>query len=180
MSEAHQRTEVFLKPGEWYFGGKEALIKTLLGSCVSITFWHPRLKVGGMCHYLLSQRKNAESTETFSGRYADEALLLLVREILRTGRSVREFHVKLIGGASVLSSLEREMNVADVPGENIAMARRLSKQLNLNVQAEDFGGSGARLVLFDVECGDVWVRQSNERDLPKVHHAHYHKKRTTT
>jgi len=167
MSESHQRTEVFLKPGEWHFGGEESLIKTLLGSCVSITLWHPRLKIGGMCHYLLAQRKNGERSDTLSGRYADEAMLLLVREALRSGRPLREFHTKLIGGASVLSSIEREMHVTDVPGENIVMARLLAAQLGLSVQAEDFGGSGARLVLFDVACGDVWVRQSTERDLPR-------------
>lgn len=179
MSESHQRTEVFLKPGEWYFGGAEALIKTLLGSCVSITLWHPRLKLGGMCHYLLSQRKNGEISDTFSGRYADEAMLLLVREALRSGRPLREFQVKLIGGASVLSGTERDGQVTDVPGENIVMARLLATQLGLNVQAEDFGGSGARLVLFDVACGDVWVRQSNERDVPAGSRVS-HRKRAST
>lgn len=167
MSESHPRIEVFLKPGEWHFGGAESLIKTLLGSCVSITLWHPRLKIGGMCHYLLARRMSGDHSATFNGRYADEAVLLLVREALRSGRPLREFHAKLIGGASVLSSVERELHVTDVPGENIAMARLLAAQLGLSVQAEDFGGGGARLVLFDVACGDVWVRQSTERDLPR-------------
>lgn len=177
MSESHTRTEIFLKPGEWFFGTHEALIKTLLGSCVSITLWHPRLRLGGMCHYLLSHRKNGEVSDTLSGRYADEAVLLMVREALRCGRPLREFQVKLIGGASVLSSMERELQVTDVPTENIAMARNLARQLGLNVQAEDFGGNRARLVLFDVECGDVWVRQSTERDIPVLPVTH--KKRAT-
>ena len=111
---------------------------------------------------------SGDHSATFNGRYADEAMLLLVREALRSGRPLREFHAKLIGGASVLSSVERELHVTDVPGrKHYVMARLLAAQLGLSVQAEDFGGGGARLVLFDVACGDVWVRQSTERDLPR-------------
>ena len=102
-----------------------------------------------------------------------------MREALRSERPLREFQAKLIGGASVLSGTERDAQVTDVPGDNIAMARRLAAQLGLNVQAEDFGGSGARLVLFDVACGDVWVRQSTERDMPAGGRVS-HKKRTST
>lgn len=166
MIESHARTEIFLRPGELYVGNQEVLIKTLLGSCVSITLWHPKLKIGGMCHYLLAQRKSAaDSQGMLSGRYADEAVLLMLHGLLRSGCHVRELQAKLIGGATVLSSIEREMQVSDVPMDNIAAARRLAKQLGLNVLAEDFGGSGARLVLFDVDSGDVWVRQSNEKEL---------------
>lgn len=164
MSEQHDRLEVFLKPGEWYVGGPESLIKTLLGSCVSITLWHPRLRLGGMCHYLLSRRVNADRGEALSGRYADEAVLLLLRDILKAGRPLKEFHAKLVGGASVISTLEQDIQSLDVPSENIAVARQLAKQLGLNVQAEDVGGNQARMVLFDVESGDVWVRLSNEKD----------------
>jgi chemotaxis protein CheD len=31
-------------------------IRTVLGSCVSITLWHPVKRVGGMCHFLLPTR----------------------------------------------------------------------------------------------------------------------------
>src|SRR5439155_18563598 len=42
--------EIFLQPGEWYFGDADTRIRTLLGSCVAITMWHPRRCLGGMCH----------------------------------------------------------------------------------------------------------------------------------
>jgi chemotaxis protein CheD len=54
--------ELFLHPGEYAFGDAQTRIRTLLGSCVAITFWHPVLKTGAMCHYLLPARptlKNA-------------------------------------------------------------------------------------------------------------------------
>ena len=166
MSSQHRRTEVFLHPGEWHFGGSESLIRTLLGSCVSIVLWHPRHRVGGMCHYLLAQRKKPHNS-ALSGRYADEAVLLLVHEILRTGLPVKEFQAKLIGGAETLSTNAPALSTHDVAGRNIEAARSLARQMGFTVLAEDLGGRSARLVLFDVENGDVWVRQSQE-PVPEV------------
>jgi chemotaxis protein CheD len=158
------RIEVFLHPGEWHFGHRDTLIRTLLGSCVSITLWHPQEKVGGMCHYLLAQRKE-HPHGSFSGRYADEALLLLLHELLATGLPLKEFRVKLIGGASVLPSFEKKLPMHDVPARNIDAARTLARQLGLNISAEDLGGNSARIVLFDIDTGDVWVRQSQETEI---------------
>lgn len=164
MNDARHGFEVFLRPGEWYVGDEEVRIRTLLGSCVSVAMWHPKMRIGGMCHYMLAQRKSHELPGVLSGRYADEAVLLLLQSLLRYGCAIREFQVKLVGGASVLSSLEREMQLMDVPAENVAAARRLARQLGLNVLAEDLGGNSARLVVFDLASGDVWVRQNSERD----------------
>lgn len=54
-------SEVVLKPGDFYFGGGATRISTLLGSCVSMTLWHPRRKIGGMCHYMLPAAEAFES-----------------------------------------------------------------------------------------------------------------------
>ena len=39
VAEAGQK--LFLMPGQWYFGGKASELRTLLGSCVAVTLWHP-------------------------------------------------------------------------------------------------------------------------------------------
>jgi chemotaxis protein CheD len=157
------RTEVYLRPGEWHFGGREFLIRTLLGSCVSITLWHPKYKLGGMCHFMLARRGKPHGN-ALSGRYADEAMLLLVQQVLQTGLALREFHVKLIGGAAVLADNEQELSTLDVASDNVEQARRLVRQLGLNLKAEDLGGARPRLVLLDLDRGDVWVRQAPEPD----------------
>ena len=54
MAEA--RTVQTLLPGQWAFVRAGAL-KTLLGSCVSILVWHRERGFGGMCHYLLPERR---------------------------------------------------------------------------------------------------------------------------
>ena len=83
-----QDNEIFLHPGDWYFGDKHHKVRTLLGSCVSITLWHPKAKLGGMCHYLLARRTDRRSA-ALSGRYGDEAMLLMLHEVLASGRCCR-------------------------------------------------------------------------------------------
>ncbi|MBL8511280.1 MAG: chemotaxis protein CheD, partial [Betaproteobacteria bacterium] len=56
MSDTSFVMDIFLQPGEFYFGDADTRIRTLLGSCVSITMWHPTRRIGGMCHYMLPTR----------------------------------------------------------------------------------------------------------------------------
>jgi len=161
MTNTSQRQEVFLHPGEWKFADQRFVISTLLGSCVSIVLWHPQLQLGGMCHYLLP-RRGERGSNTLSARYGDEAMLLLLREVLATGRPLREFQVKLIGGAAILATMDADVFGNDIAMRNVDMARQLARQLGLDVQAEDMGGNSPRMVVFDVQSGDVWVRLSPE------------------
>jgi len=38
--------DIFLQPGELYFGDRHTRIRTVLGSCVSVVFWHPEKLLG--------------------------------------------------------------------------------------------------------------------------------------
>ncbi|NWK77041.1 chemotaxis protein CheD [Aquitalea sp. LB_tupeE] len=157
--------EIFLHPGEWAFAAGHVRISTLLGSCVAIVLWHPQLQLGGMCHYLLA-RRNGQS-DTLSGRYGDEAMLLLLRAVLDCGRPLREFHCHLLGGASVLAYPDGD-HQHDVSGHNIEQARQMARQLDLQVQTENLGGSCPRMVVLDVQTGEVRVRLSQESELPAL------------
>jgi chemotaxis protein CheD len=93
---------VFLHPGEFYFGGGPTRIATLLGSCVSITVWHPRLLVGGMCHYMLPNRQRPPQA-ALCGRYGDEAMEWLLARIRDTGAPAAQFQA--------MSILRRPMSI---------------------------------------------------------------------
>ncbi|MGA2142856.1 MAG: chemotaxis protein CheD, partial [Brevinematales bacterium] len=45
--------EYFLKPGELLFSKVPAIVKTILGSCVSVCIFDNKQKFAGICHYLL-------------------------------------------------------------------------------------------------------------------------------
>ena len=94
MHKPAHAIEIFLQPGEVYFGERDTRIRTLLGSCVAITVWHPGLLVGGMCHYMLPKHPG-KKRDTLDGRYADEAMELMLRDIRNAGTCPNEYQVKL-------------------------------------------------------------------------------------
>ncbi|MFZ2269262.1 MAG: chemotaxis protein CheD [Azonexus sp.] len=151
MAEIH---EVFLNPGEFHFGRKYTRISTLLGSCVSITLWHPRKHIGGMCHYMLTERKRP-SNALLDGRFADEAFALFLQQVEAAGTRPGEYQAKLFGGANMLGELSGGQ--IDIGPRNVAYGRALLATNNITVVAEHVGGSGRRKLHFDVGSGDVWL-----------------------
>lgn len=153
--------EIFLQPGDLYFGDCDTRIRTVLGSCVSLTFWHPELLVGGMCHYMLPSRSHERreaSASGLDGRYADEAIEMLEKEIYAVGVPHREYQVKLFGGGNMFP--ERSNPVSNVGIKNVETARKLVSRHGFNCVAEHLGGDGHRNVIFDVWSGHVWVKHA--------------------
>lgn len=148
--------EIFLQPGEVFFGERDTRIRTLLGSCVAITMWHPGLLVGGMCHYMLPKHP-AGKRATPDGRYADEAMELMLREIRKAGTWPEEYQVKLFGGGHMFSR-QQKANEDHVGAKNVEMARTLMSQHGFSSCAEHLGGTGHRNIFFDIWSGHVWVR----------------------
>ncbi len=149
--------EVFLHPGDFHFGNAETRIVTLLGSCVSITVWHPRLKVGGMCHYMLPSRGVIPEGASYDGTYGDEAMALLMKSIWRIGAEPMEFEAKLFGGANMFPML-CQRDEANVGERNLEMAQVLLQRYEFTLKARHIGGDGHRKLMFDVWSGDVWMR----------------------
>lgn len=152
--------EIFLHPGDFYFGDKSTRIRTLLGSCVSIAIWHPGLQIGGMCHYLLPSRAGKRS-DTLDGRYAEDAMALFMQEIRQSGTSPAEYEVKLFGGGNMFPKNRHGGGCKDVPCKNVLVGRELVERYGFKIKAEDLGGVGHRRIIFDIWSGDVWVRQNS-------------------
>lgn len=164
--------EIFLQPGEFYFGDRDTRIRTILGSCVSITIWHPSLLIGGMCHYILPTRCRGISDD-LDGRYADEAMELFMREIRASRTHPSEYQVKLFGAGYMFPTAKKEpdncsgksCNPMKSPCRNVSCrneqsAQLLVKQYGFSIQAKSLGGAGSRQVFFDIWNGHVWSRQN--------------------
>ncbi|MFI5958405.1 chemotaxis protein CheD [Cryptosporangium sp. NPDC051539] len=149
--------DVILNPGDFYFGAAGTRIRTLLGSCVSISMWHSRLHVGGMCHYMIPGRRG--SGHQLSGRYADEAVQMFLREIDRHGTRPYEYEVKMFGGGHQFPGGNRS-RVMDIPSQNIETGLALLEHHGFELIATHLGGTGARHILFDLADGGVWLKHT--------------------
>lgn len=160
MATPDQLIEIFLQPGDFYFGDRTTRIRTLLGSCVAITVWHPQLLIGGMCHYMLPSRETTPPGE-FDGRYADEAMKLFLAEMKQNRTHPTAYVVKLFGGGNMFPSSSK--TTKDLVGDrNIEAGRALIQTHGMIGKAEDLGGIGHRNVIFDVWSGDVWVKRPQQ------------------
>lgn len=152
--------EIFLNPGEHYFGDRHTRVRTLLGSCVAITLWHPSHLIGGMCHYLLPSRAR-DQAQGFDGRYADEALFLLIEELTRAGTCLQDYEVKMFGGGNMFprALAHPARGSRDHVGRKNALAgRELVRRHGMQAKGEDLEGAGHRNIIFDLWSGDVWVK----------------------
>ncbi len=152
------RHDIYLKPGEVYFGQGIGNVRTLLGSCVSITLWHRKSRLGGMCHFVLASRGEGQG----DGRYGDEAMELLATAIRKAGTHLQDYEAGIFGGGNMFPSAG---NAGFRVGEqNIAMARALARRYRLNVMHEDVGACCYRHITLQLTSGSMQVRSTDVRN----------------
>ncbi|WP_239061782.1 chemotaxis protein CheD [Ideonella livida] len=147
-------------PGQWYFGHQPSQIRTLLGSCVAVTLWHPGRRVGGMCHFLLPQRHNAPApgcVNEYDGRYGNEAVAMLVHELEKLKLRPGEFIAHLYGGADTMPDQAGvKLNVGE---RNIEMGWQLIDRHGFQLDGVDVGDHIPRTVTLAMDTGQVEVRR---------------------
>ncbi len=155
---AHEQIDVFLQPGDLFVGDAGYRIRTMLGSCVSITLWHPIARIGGMSHFLLPSRGGHAPGGELDGRYGDEALQLILRELRRCHVPHAQCQAKIFGGGNMFPGYKAAaaMSVGQRNGE---AARELLRMRGIPVVSESLFGDGHRQVIFDIATGDVWLQQ---------------------
>ncbi len=157
MPDRGRLADIYLQPGELYFGDRRVRLRTLLGSCVSLVFWHAGRRIGGMNHFMLPSRTRPAGA-ALDGRYGDEAVALLLQAIQASGTRVQDYRVHLVGGGDMFPRLGRQPD-GSVGERNVEAARRLLAEHGLQCHGEHVGGSGHRNLIFDICSGQVAVRQ---------------------
>ena len=154
--------DIFLQPGDFYFGDSKTRIRTLLGSCVAITIWHPRLHIGGMCHYMLPRRPAYKSATDLDGHYAEDVMKMFMHELKRSKTKPSEYTAKLFGGGHMFEKTNKATSHKSISNQNIDFGRTVMTQYGFKVHAECMGGAGHRNIIFDLWSGDVWVKRPME------------------
>lgn len=157
VTARRQVIDIFLQPGEVFFGDADTCIRTVLGSCVAVTLWHPRRRIGGMCHFMLPERGQPPAGATLDGRYGAEALELLLREVRRHHSRPADYQVKVFGGGNMFPATTNHTHVGR---RNHEFALERLTVLGLPVSKQHLAGSGHRQVIFEVWSGDVWLRHA--------------------
>jgi len=147
--------EIYLQPEEFYWGEKDTRLKTILGSCVAVCMWHPRLHIGGMSHSLLPSRTAKMAAANLSPRYVDEAIVMFCREIKKAETRPAEYIVKIFGGANML----KDASQFEIGIRNLKTCETDLAAAGFRIASQHTGGSGPRNIVLDLWSGDTWLKK---------------------
>ncbi len=154
ITDEQRTVEVFLQPGEFFWGDRFSRIWTILGSCVAVCVWNEGRQVGGMNHILLPGiSPDGAKIQGAPAKYAVDAIDVFLKEMRREKLAPHTFVAKVFGGSSLMESVRHSVGV-----KNAESVRSLLAAAGIPVVAEDLGGSGHRKVIFNLDDGSAWVR----------------------
>lgn len=127
-----------------------------LGSCIGISLYDPQAKVGGLLHIMLPDSTQARPTDN-PAKFADTGLPLMLKDVLALGASRAKLVAKIAGGAQMFA-FANATDIMRVGVRNAEAAKRILRELNIRLIAEDTGGSYGRTVSIDMETGVYKVK----------------------
>ena len=126
------------------------LLRTLLGSCIGLILYDLRNQVGGLAHVVLPKSNGVVSSP---GKYADSALIELLRQIEVLGGRERQLAAKVTGGANMFAT----SGPATIGDQNIAAVEQVLKAAGIPIIGRHCGGRTGRRIAFEVDTGRVLI-----------------------
>ncbi|MBS3148309.1 chemotaxis protein CheD [Candidatus Woesearchaeota archaeon] len=128
--------------------GNSILESIGVGSCVVVCLYDAEKKIGGLAHILLPGRKSSHEKNPL--RFAHSALDALIGQMRSLG--CRRIVAKIFGGASMFPTVQ-----SSIGDDNVKSARKKLHAENIQIRAEDVGGSQGRSIWFEISTGRVVV-----------------------
>lgn len=131
------------------------MICTILGSCIAVCICDPVVQVGGMNHFLLPRNKSQDEDSLFSMRYGNNAMEVLINDILKRGGLKERLEIKAFGAGNVLDMK------ASIGEKNQRFLKDFLHIEGLKLMASDLGGNNPRRVNYFPSTGKAFVFQLN-------------------
>ena len=144
----------FLLPGAIFAKDGDYIITTVLGSCIAVCLWDPRLRKGGMNHYKLPLW-NGDGLA--SPKFGNIAIIKLIESMLDMGCNQKELKAKVFGGGAVIRSSSGFLNVGE---RNIEICRDILAQEKIPIVASDVGGEASRKIIFNTQTGGILMKKA--------------------
>jgi len=158
-----QQNHVHIYTGDVATSTTPVVLETLLGSCVSVCLYDPKLYAGGMNHILLPGKRQ----ESGSSRFGVFAMELLINELMKMGGDRRRFIAKAFGGANVMSG----MNLSTVGEDNAQFVCNFLATEKIPLISQRLGGDKPVRLRFRTDTGMATVSSIDKSQLPKLIHA---------
>lgn len=138
---------IYLPPGQIFFATEEAVVVTILGSCVAVCLFDSERRLGGLNHYLLPDGPGN------SPRYAAAANDMLLEKFRAVGCGSFRLKAKLFGAAATGAA-----HIRDLPSRNIAAAEEFLRIHEIPIVEKRVGGKRGMKLVFRTGDGRTWVK----------------------
>ncbi|NYT24958.1 chemotaxis protein CheD [Alcaligenaceae bacterium] len=143
-----------INPGGWAIESQRP-ISTILGSCVAVCLYDPKLRLGGMNHFLLPSGNRRGLNDQDIVLHGDYAMEVLRNALFARGASDGRLVAKAFGGGNVLNAIKMAIGT-----RNAEFARQWLQREGIPLLAEDMGGTWSRKVVFDPLTGYAFCRRT--------------------
>ena len=153
--------QIHVHPGESHLVREPGILSTLLGSCVGITFWVERLRIGALCHPMLPcapERGIPQSGGAADRRFVDFTIRDVAARLDALGVTRHETEVKVFGGADVLD-FDPDRARPTIGKLNREAAVRTLRAEGYRVTASSLGGRSGMQIQFNTNTGEVLLRR---------------------
>lgn len=158
--------KVFLSLGELMIVEQPTCVWTVLGSCVSVILYNPRLRISAICHAQLAEidtfgafangrlpSKYADKAVASDFRYVGSSINYMVDQMQLMGIKKHEIFASVYGGGNVITQFTRKIG-----DENLTMAFEVLAKHNIRIIKQDAGGNKSRSLRHYSDTGLTLVK----------------------
>jgi len=138
------------------------LTTSSLGSCVAIILYDESMGIGSMAHIMLPDINLAKAKNN-RAKFANTAVEVMLKEMIHLEASKRRIKAKIVGGANMFSTVNRD-NPMHIGLRNVAAVKNELKRQKIRLVAEDTEGNYSRSVEFFVETRKVRIKTFFQSD----------------
>lgn len=132
------------------------LISYGLGSCIGVSLYDPKTKVGGLLHIMLPESVQSRASEN-PMKFADTGLPMMLDDVLKLGAVKTRLVAKMAGGAQMFA-FANATDIMKVGIRNAEAVKAILNKMNIKLVGEDTGGTYGRTVQIDLETGIYKVK----------------------
>lgn len=136
------------------------LVTHALGSCVGICLYDQNLKLGGLAHIMLPDSTQFNSSNINRMKFADTAIIDLLKALQILGADIRKITAKIAGGAQMFA-IQENSTIGSIGARNVDSVKNILRTQRIPIISEDIGYNYGRTVYFDLSTGLMKVQSLN-------------------
>lgn len=137
----------------------DILVTYALGSCVGICLYDNVAKVAGLSHIMLPSSKQLANIVNQPYKFADTAVVELVKKMMQMGAMPSRMRAKIAGGAQMFAAMSTSA-IANIGDRNVVAVKEALAKMRIPILAEDTGKDYGRTLYFNPEDGMMRIKSA--------------------